>query len=75
MFWSLLKVILFFAVVGLLTYGAGQLLNADGSIRVAFADTEFTLGPLMAVIAAILPAVLDINDIHKYVKSGVRWRA
>ena len=53
MFWSLLKVILFLAVIGLLTYGAGQLLNADGAIRVAFADTEFTLGPLMAAIAAI----------------------
>lgn len=53
MFWSLLKVILFLAVIGLLAYGAGQLLNADGAIRVAFADTEFTLGPLMAAIAAI----------------------
>ena len=54
MFWSLLKVILFFAVIGLLALGAGQLLNTDGSIRVAFADTEFTLGPFMAAVAAVL---------------------
>ena len=51
MVWSLLKVVLFLVIVGLLAIGAGWLLDADGAIRVTFADTEFTLGPLMAVIA------------------------
>lgn len=54
MLWSLLKVVIFLAVVGLLAIGAGQLLNADGSIRFAMADVEFTLGPLQAVIAAVV---------------------
>ncbi|SPJ23211.1 heme biosynthesis protein HemY [Palleronia abyssalis] len=58
MLWSLIKVVVFFAVVGLLAIGAGQLLNADGSIRVALANTEFTLGPPQAVIAAVLLVVL-----------------
>ncbi|SHI67829.1 HemY protein [Palleronia salina] len=54
MLWSLLKVVLFFCAVAALTWGAGQLLNADGAIRVAVANTEFTLGPLQAAIALIL---------------------
>ncbi len=58
MLWSLLKVVIFFALVGALALGAGQLLNADGSIQVAFANTEFSLGPLQAAIAAVLLIVL-----------------
>lgn len=58
MLWSLLKVVLFFVVVAALTWGAGQLLNADGAIRVAVANTEFTLGPLQAAIAAVLLVVM-----------------
>ncbi len=54
MLWSLLKVVIFFVLVGALALGAGQLLNADGSIQVAMANTEFTLGPLQAAIALIL---------------------
>lgn len=52
MLWSLLKVILFICVVAGLSYGAGVLLDTDGGLRIAFADQEFTLGPLVAVIAA-----------------------
>lgn len=58
MLWSLLKVVIFFALIGVLALGARQLLNADGSIQVALANTEFTLGPLQAAIAAILLIVL-----------------
>ncbi|MBJ3761508.1 heme biosynthesis protein HemY [Maribius pontilimi] len=54
MLWSLIKVVLFFCAVAFLTWGAGQLLNADGTIRVAFANTEFTLGPLQTAVAAVL---------------------
>ncbi len=57
MLWSLLKVVIFFVLVGALALGAGQLLNTDGSIRVAFANTEFTLGPLQTVIALVLLVV------------------
>ncbi|MDZ4134756.1 MAG: heme biosynthesis HemY N-terminal domain-containing protein [Paracoccaceae bacterium] len=53
MIWSLIKVLLFvFAIAGL-TYGAGLLMDTGGSIRLAVAGQEFTLGPLQAVIAAL----------------------
>ncbi len=58
MLWSLLKVVIFFALIGLLALGAGQLLNTGGSIQVAFAGTEFVLGPFQTVVAAILLVVL-----------------
>ncbi|KAF0676289.1 heme biosynthesis protein HemY [Profundibacterium mesophilum] len=54
MLWSLIKIVLFIAVVVALTIGAGYLLETDGAIRVAFGGTEFTLGPLQAAIAAAL---------------------
>ncbi|WOI55909.1 heme biosynthesis protein HemY [Palleronia sp. LCG004] len=54
MLWSLIKVVLFFCVIAFLAWGAGQLMSADGALRVSFANTEFTLGPLQTVIAAIL---------------------
>lgn len=53
MLWSLLKVVLFIFSVAALSYGAGVLLDTDGGLRISFADWEFTLGPLMAVIAAL----------------------
>ncbi len=58
MLWSLFKVVLFFCLIAFLAWGAGQLMDAEGAIRVAFANTEFTLGPLQAVIAAILLILL-----------------
>ena len=58
MVWSLIKIVAFFVLVGLLAVGAGLLLNADGSIRIALADTEYTLGPLQAVIAVIVLLIL-----------------
>lgn len=54
MLWSLIKVILFVALVAAATWGAGYLLQTDGGIRVAVANTEFNLGPLQAAIALIL---------------------
>lgn len=54
MLWSLIKVILFVALIAAATLGAGYLMETDGGIRISIADTEFTLGPLQAVIAAIL---------------------
>lgn len=53
MIWSLLKVLLFVALIGALTFGASLLLETGGGIRIAAAGYEFTLGPLQAVIAAL----------------------
>ncbi|SFH06835.1 HemY protein [Palleronia marisminoris] len=58
MLWSLIKIVVFFVLVGLLAICAGLLLNAEGSIRIALANTELSLGPLQAVIALILLVVL-----------------
>ena len=50
MLWSLLRIFLFIALVGAAAWGAGQLLEAEGGVRIAVADQEFTLGPLVSVI-------------------------
>lgn len=54
MLWSLLKVLLFVAAIAGLTYGAGQLLDTGGGIRMAAGGYEFTLGPLQAVVGLLL---------------------
>ncbi|WP_127108152.1 heme biosynthesis protein HemY [Pararhodobacter zhoushanensis] len=54
MFWTVLKVILFLAVVAGLTIGAETLMQTDAGVRIAVANTEFTLGPVQMAIAAIL---------------------
>ena len=53
MIWSLIKVLIFIAVVAALTLGASFLLDTGGGVRVAVAGYEFTLGPLQAVIVAL----------------------
>ncbi len=54
MLWALLKVLIFVAAVAGLTLGAAHLSEARGGLRLAVAGWEFTLGPLQAVIAALL---------------------
>lgn len=54
MLWSLLKVILFLALIGLAAWGAGALMESEGGVRVSLADTEFTLGALESVIALVV---------------------
>ena len=54
MIWSLLKILLFVAAVIALTVGAGMLMEADGGLRIAFADTEIVLQPLQLVIVALV---------------------
>ena len=53
MLWSLIKIVLFVAVVAGLTFGAGFLLERTEGITIAFANTEFNLGPLQAVLVAV----------------------
>lgn len=53
MFWTLLKILVFLAAVAALTLGAEALMDAEGGLRIAVMDTEFTLGPLQAALAAL----------------------
>ncbi|MGP3696873.1 heme biosynthesis protein HemY [Rhodobacter sp. NSM] len=54
MLWSLIKILIFVALVGGLTFGAGMLMDTGGGLRLAVGDLELNLGPLQAVIAALL---------------------
>ncbi len=54
MLWSLLKILVFVALVGVAAWGAGFLLETDGGVQVSVAGEEFTLGPLQSVIALIV---------------------
>lgn len=54
MLWSLLKMVLFFAVVAGLTIGAGYLLDFDGGVRIALGATEFNLGAFQAAVVLVL---------------------
>lgn len=53
MLWSLIKILLFVAITGLLAVGAGYLMEAQGGVQITVAGTEYTLGPLQSVIAAL----------------------
>ncbi|MFV2051255.1 heme biosynthesis protein HemY [Aliiroseovarius sp. YM-037] len=54
MLWSLIKILIFVAVVAALALGAGMLMESGAGVRVSIANTEFTLGPLQAAIAAVI---------------------
>lgn len=53
MIWTVLKVLVFLGAVAGLTWGVEQLMQAEGGLRVAVLDTEFTLGPLATALAAL----------------------
>ncbi|MBP0484307.1 heme biosynthesis protein HemY [Sagittula salina] len=58
MLWSLIKIVVFVALVAALTLGLGYLIEADGSglaqARITLAGVEYTLTPLMMVLGAIV---------------------
>ncbi|MGJ8603793.1 MAG: heme biosynthesis protein HemY [Marivita sp.] len=54
MLWSLFKIVLFVVIVTGLTLGAGFLMESNGGIQITAGGTEFTLGPLQSVIAALV---------------------
>ena len=54
MIWSMLKVVLFLAIVAGLSWGAGHLLETSGGIRLELGAQEYTLGPLQAVILLLV---------------------
>jgi HemY protein len=53
MLWTVLKIVLFLAVVAALALGAEWLMDAGQGIRIAVADVEFNLGPVQAALAAL----------------------
>ncbi|PKP75616.1 MAG: heme biosynthesis protein HemY [Alphaproteobacteria bacterium HGW-Alphaproteobacteria-6] len=53
MIWSFIKIALFVAVVAALTLGAGRLAETGAGIRLSLGNTEFSLGPVQALIAAL----------------------
>ena len=54
MFYSLVKVLLFIAAIAALSLGAGYLLHSGGNVRIAVSGWEISLGPIQAVIAALV---------------------
>lgn len=54
MLWSLFKIVIFVSLIAGLTLGAGYLMESKGGVMVTFADVEYTLGPLQAVIALVV---------------------
>lgn len=66
MLWSLLKIVLFVAVVAALTVGAGYIMESQGGIQITAGGYEFNLGPLQSVIAVIL-LVIALYVIFKLV--------
>lgn len=57
MLFSLLKILVFVALIAALGLGAGALMEMQGGVQVTVAGTEFTFGPLESVIAAMLLVV------------------
>jgi len=54
MIWTMLKIVLFLAAVAGLALGAEALMDQQAGLRIAFADTEFTLGPVQMALAALI---------------------
>lgn len=51
MLWSLIKIVVFVAVVGALAWGAGYLLESQGGVQITVMGTEYSFGPLQSVVA------------------------
>lgn len=61
MLWSLIKILVFVAIVAAMAFGAGLLLETSHGVQITVAGTEYTLGALQSVIAlGVLLVVLWI---------------
>lgn len=58
MLWSVIKIVLFMALVVVLSLGALLLADQQGTIRLTVLDTEYTLTPLAAVLMFLALLVL-----------------
>jgi HemY protein len=54
MLWSVIKIILFVALIAVVTYGAGFVMDTGGSITMQFADQEVAITPIQAIIALVV---------------------
>ena len=54
MLWSLIKIVVFVAVIAAITWGASFLLESSGGLQVTVMGTEYSFGPLQSVIAVVL---------------------
>ncbi|MCV2889886.1 heme biosynthesis protein HemY [Ruegeria aquimaris] len=54
MLWSLLKILVFVAIIAMLALGAGFLMETSGGVQVTVSGMEYTLGPLQSVIAFVV---------------------
>lgn len=54
MLWSLLKIVVFVALAAAAAWGGAWLMDSDGGVTVAFAQREFVLSPLGAVVGLVL---------------------
>ncbi|NOX39522.1 MAG: heme biosynthesis protein HemY [Alphaproteobacteria bacterium] len=54
MLWSLVKILLFVALVAAITMVAGYVIEAGGEVRISVGSIEFSLTPLAGLIAALL---------------------
>ncbi|MRU15489.1 heme biosynthesis protein HemY [Roseovarius sp. A21] len=54
MLWSIIKIVVFGALVAAAAYGAWFLLELDGGVQIVMAGYEFNLTPMMTVIALVL---------------------
>ena len=58
MLWSLLKILIFVAIIAIIALGADYLMESQGGAQISLAGTEYTLGPLQSVMAAVVLVVL-----------------
>lgn len=58
MLWSLLKILIFVALIALLAFGADLLMETAGGVQITVAGKEYTLGALQSVIAMIVLVAL-----------------
>lgn len=58
MLWSLVKILIFVALVGMLALGAGYLMETEGGVRLTVAGMEYSLSPLQSVLAALVLVLL-----------------
>lgn len=54
MLWSLVKILVFVALVIAATFGVSALLETSGEVRISVANTEFTLTPLVALVGLVV---------------------
>lgn len=54
MLWSLLKTLVFVALIALMAFGGGILMETAGGVQITVAGTEYTFGALQSVIALMV---------------------